>query len=184
MKRRVTKILLAALVVVGILLGLLVALVWNSGPGVSFDFLAEAVDGERIVQASRKYGAGKTTEVIYTFEADFNDVCDRAHAELSASGFTPRKTRTSDSFARDYERFDNASGQFTWVSIFAGRTTVSHGKSEAQERAMFISRTRQEELVSVLIVRDRPRLWPPRYFLQHLHRRIRMARKRPPPMNK
>ena len=182
-KKRVIRISLAILVIVGILAGLLVASMLVREPDTSFDFLAEAVDGGHIEHTPRTYGSRRTTEDIYTFEADFNDVCTRARVELSASGFTPRKTGAPDPFARDYERFDNASGQFIWVSIFAGRTTVSHGKSEAQERAMFISRTRQEGLVSVLIVRDKPRLWP-RYFLRHLHRRLRLARNRPPLTNK
>jgi len=110
MKRPVIKISLAILVVVGILLGLLAVLSRDSGPEVSLAFLSD-----RTLRARIKQEPGKrfhsTTREIYSFEADFNDVCAGADAELSAMGFKVASSGSRGISDREYRLGDHTSAK-------------------------------------------------------------------------
>jgi len=182
-KSRVIKISLAILVVVGIILGLLVAAILSRGPDTLFDFLAAATNLEHIEQTPKTSRARRTTVDCYTFEADFNDLCTRADAELTASGFT--KLDLANPFLRQYEHFDNASGQSAQVCIFAGKLMRWH-RSVTPQGSEELTRSyyRKSGWVTVEITLNRLRLWPPQYLLRHLHRTLRLALNKPPPRKK
>ncbi len=86
MRKSVIKISLAIFVVVaGILLALLAVMMCDSGPEISLGFLDGRAMTARIEEDPGK-SAHRTTREVYSFRADFNDVCARADAELSARG--------------------------------------------------------------------------------------------------
>ena len=78
MKRRLIKVSLGFLVIVGILLGLHAIAARDWGPEISFDFLDGRTMTGRIEQARN---SRRITREVYSFEADFNDVCAKADAE-------------------------------------------------------------------------------------------------------
>ena len=84
MKKFISNILLVCVIVIVLLLILFVLLSHDSEP--SYRFL-----GDRNPIKYEKYKAGiAERRYIYSFEADFNDVCSKAEAELFDKGFVVR----------------------------------------------------------------------------------------------
>ena len=189
MKRRVLKISLAILIIVGILLGLLVALMMDSGPSMSFGFL----DGITLT-ARKELDPGspyyRETQYLYLFQADFNDICAKADTELSALGYmkgydntqvphlkVPRKMR--------FVLFAQKAEEFTGIEILEGHKPSADPAPKSSE---YLSLDRNEfqvedDWISVEVRRTRPRSWPPQYFLHRLKRRFRRASNKVPTKN-
>ena len=171
MKRRLIKVSLVILVVVGIVLSLLVAMVCDSGPEISFGFL----DG-RTLTARIKEDPGtsryRITQEVYSFEADFEDFLAEANAELSALGFiavrgvggrrvTPRRYSLP------------GTGSAGPIGVYFRDSQKLKARTPAKlpdyyshiERFQFVS---ADGWVSVEVTRRRVRLWPPKYFLMRL----------------
>lgn len=169
-KRRVVKISVAILVVVGIALGLLLLLVRDRRPEMSFGFL----DG-RTLTARIGVDGGRSRVInreIYAFQADFNDVVAEADIELSRIGFSLDDIMGVDPQNIRYVLF-KTSGERITVCIRRGqrlstRTTRKPSKPFRSNRHVY----REEDgWVSADICYDRPRPWP--RFLNRLRRALR-----------
>jgi len=117
MKRRVVKISLAILVVVGIALGLLLQLVRDRGPEMSFGFL----DGRTLTARIKKHpgrSSNRTIREVYSFEGNYIDVCAKVDAELLARGFMVSFAPPTEIFGwRKYLLANAASAGITFVTI-------------------------------------------------------------------
>ncbi|UCF14359.1 MAG: hypothetical protein JSW59_13170 [Phycisphaerales bacterium] len=177
MKRRLVKISLAILIVAGVLLGLLIVLTRDWGPEMSFGFL----DG-RALTASIKQYRGKsfysTTREVYSFEADFNDVCAKADAELSVMGF--KNVSDGRRSLRNYRLGDHMSANkwivvrildMCWHEIYSSPEPSKFDGGEYYRRTGW---------VSVEVRRSRLRSWPPQYLLTRL-KLMRYRRANQPP---
>jgi hypothetical protein len=180
-KRRVVKISLAILVVVGIALGLLLQLVCDRGPEMSFGFLDGKALTARIERDPGRYPY-RTRRDVYSFEADFDDVCTKVKAELTALGFS-RLMGLPESEMCQYRLWNNSSTERLDVRILNRNVLSAHSAPKSSE---YSSPDPHEYhwrygWVSVEIVRIRLRSWPPQYFLTRLHMMLRRNAKNPPP---
>lgn len=167
MKRRVVKISLAIIVIATILLSLLVLLTLDSGSRMTFGFL----DGRALtarIERNPGRSAFRTTRDVYSFKADFNDVCAKVDAELTALGFT-RLMDMPDSDMREY-RLNNSSNKLILVrvlnrNILSVYSTPKSSKYSNPDRHEYRWRS---GWVSVEIAQTRLRAWPPQYLLIRL----------------
>ena len=185
MKRRLVRLWLAILIIVGILLGLLVVLIWEWRSEMSFEFLEGRALTANINRDSGRY-AYRTIWHVYSFEGDFNDICAIADAELLARGFKiDHKASLASSVRRDYCLGNETSNKAIVVSIRGRQEVKVHPTTEPsqhsnQDRILFHHR---RGWISVHITRKKRRLWPPRYFLHHLRSRFRrIVYKQPTPI--
>ena len=187
-KRRVIKISLAIFVVVaGILLALLAVMMCDSGPEISLGFLDGRAMTARLEEETGK-SAYRTTREVYSFEADFNDVCARADAELSATG---AKTllysgRWPGREVAMYPFRSTFSGESVRVSIAEGKKLRKYLTPKWSKQASLFGYNyeRTSGWVSVEIIQTRPRSWPPKYFLLRLELMLRRAANLPPAQNR
>lgn len=124
MKRRVVKISLAIFAVIGIALGMLVVLMRDWGSEMPLAFLDGMPMMDRIEQHPARSGS-VTTYDLYSSEADFNEVCTKADAELPSLGFKVNLpgpfSHPPGPFLRHYQLFDATSEVWIVVTIRAGR---------------------------------------------------------------
>jgi len=184
LKISVVGIFLTVFVVGLVLLGLWISSV-GFPPLVSFDFL-----NNRAVTASIEFDPRKSPFPVtcasgapiyhswiqyYSFEADFSDVCKATDAELLALGFKAR-TRSTEGYKSRIYMIDKATSVKT-VIISERQRFV--GPQSAQLLKFSIAETyRRERIdgwVTVRIARNRLPLWPPRYLLYRLKRRLQAA---------
>lgn len=186
-KRRVIKISLAIFVVVaGILLALLAVMMCDSGPEISLGFLEGRAMTARIEEETSK-SAYRTTREVYSFRADFNDVCARADAELSATGTKTLLFRGwPGREVAMYPFRSTFSGESVRVSIAAGKKLRKYltPKWSKQSSLFGYNYEHTDGWVSVEIIQTRPRSWPPKYFLLRLKLMLRRAANLPPAPNK
>ena len=181
-KRRLIKVSLAILFVVGIFLGLLVVLMWDSGPGTTFGFLDGRSATARINQ-DRGRSVYRIVQETYSFEADFNDVCDKVDAELSALGFTKLDMGSRGQHSREYRLRNEPIGDWLAVSV---QNEYKVSTSSSAKSSEYLSPDSYEHLsmegwVSILVTRGRVRSWPPKYFLMRLRLMLRRNAKKPSP---
>lgn len=113
MKRSVIKISFAVAITIGVLLTPLGLLRRYSKPMPSFQFLSSRGPAICIKEA-----AGKTLDrKVYSFEADFNDVCADANAELSALGYVDTTRPRQEPRSREYMFRNKVHGGSVTVSI-------------------------------------------------------------------
>ena len=182
MKRRVIKISLAIFVVVGVLLGLLVILSQDWGPEMSFGFL----DGRSVtarINQDRGRSVYRIVQETYSFEADFDDVCDKVDAELSALGFTRLTMSVGGQYSREYRLRNEPLGDWLAVSVQNEHkvSTSSTAKSSEYLSPDSYEHLSMEGWVSILVTRGRVRSWPPKYFLMRLRLMLRSNAKKPSP---
>ena len=84
MKKFISKVLPVCVIVIVIFLILLVLLSHDSEP--SYRFLG----GRKPITCKMRGTQNEDIRYIYSFEADFNDVCSKAEAELFDKGFVVR----------------------------------------------------------------------------------------------
>ena len=176
MKRRAVKISVAIFVLVGISLGLLVALTRDRGPEMSFDFL----DGKTLTARIKRARGGPahwTTREVYSFIADFNDVIANAEAELMALGFKRLSPGSSESHICQYTLRDSSSTWRLQVKILGG-TKVS--VLWPPDRYKYNT---GHGWVSVEVARRRLRPSLPHDFLDGMKRRFRRPSRKTPPRN-
>jgi len=179
MKRRVVKISLAIFVVIGILLGLLVVLLLDTGLETSFDFLDGRTMTGPIDQAHHSH---IIKGEVYSFEADFNDVCAKAGAELLELGFSSKRGFDRDPRRCSYARHKSASIRQLGVMIidkhrFSMYSTPKSSEYSSPDRYQYHY---EEGWVSVEIVRTRLKYWPPQYLLRRLQLMLRRPAGTPP----
>lgn len=189
MKRRVVKLFLAILIVVGILLGLLAALWRDWGSEVPFDFLAGRTltartqrDTVRSVYGRSVYGP---TTVIYSFEgdfADFNDVCTKADSELLPMGFTLFPPIGDVLDTRIYLLSSTIPDTCAAVGISYRQKTEAHSTPKSSEHPPPNRYTPQHKIgsISVSVVGTPPRSWWPRLLLRRLQAMLRGTANNPP----
>ncbi len=178
MKRRLVKVALAILIVIGILVGL----TWDSGPEMSFRFLDGRKLTARIEQAPGK-SAYKTTRDVYSFEADFNDVSTEVEAELLGLGFKNVMLGNQKSNSRQYMLRNNSSTERFSVIILDQHSLLSYSTPKSSK---YSSPARHEYhwrdgWVSIEVTRRRLRYWPPKYLLRRLQMKLRRAASNPSP---
>jgi len=179
MKRRAVKISLVVTVAVVILLGLLVVLAWDWDLETSFGFLDGRTMTGRIEQARN---SRKITREVYSFEADFNDVCAKADAELSALGFRRLSEGNQEPRMRDYLR--KKSFSVRWVNVrVIDRLKFSAGSAPKSSENSNPDRWEYRDAegwVSIEIQRVQRQFWPPHRVLDHVHTPSSVP-SRPPP---
>jgi hypothetical protein len=111
----------------------------------------------------------------YSFEADFSDVCKAADTELLALGF---RAHTHSTKGYKYRTYMLSKATSVKTVIISERQRFV-GPQSAQLLKFSISETyrreRRDGWVTVRIERDRLPLWPPRYLLYRLKRRLQAA---------
>jgi hypothetical protein len=187
MRKSVIKISLAIFVVVaGILLALLAVMMCDSGPEISLGFLDGRAMTARLEQETSK-SAYRTTREVYSFKADFNDVCARADAELSATGAKtllfrgyPGREVAMYSFRSTF------SGESVRVSIVEEKKLRKYLTPKWSKPSSLFGYNYESSVgwVSVEIIQTRPRSWPPKYFLLRLKLMLRRAANLPPAPNR
>jgi hypothetical protein len=177
MKKRVIRISLAISVVLGILFGLLTALMRDGEQEMSFGFLAGRTLAVPIQQNTNR-SFDSTTNKVYSFMADFNDVCAKADAELFAMGFKIAPLGFRPRSCRVYRLGDFASAN-TWMRVYI------HEDMEITEAPDGLLRHRPAEgWISIEVCRSRLRSWPPKYLLYRLKLMWYRSANRPPVPNK
>jgi len=142
MKRRVLKISLPIVFIVGILLVLLVVLMWDWNSEMSFEFLEGKALTTSINRNPVRY-AYRTIWHVYSFEGDFDDICATADAELLARGFkVDHKASRVSSVRRDYCLGNETSTRYIVVSIRGRQEVRVHSKTGSsrhsnQDRILF-----------------------------------------------
>jgi len=208
-KKPAVKISAAAVIVVGFaLLGLWISSL-RTPPPISFDFLDGRVITVRIEEdpGSTHY---RSIREVYSFEADFNDLCDAADTELVAFGFGGYGSSAAFSIPsvptmRLYRISDSASGETTLVRI-KKRTVFAKSPDPPLRPENFIFRLKRSLLsprlrpgfvtadgptleqgyeskdgwVTVEILYFRLRSWPPQHLLYRLKMRWRAAGRQKP----
>jgi len=111
MERSVIKKSFAVAITIGVLLTLLGLLRRYSKPMPSFQFLSSRGPAICIKEAASK------TRFVYSFEADFNDVCADANAELSALGYVDTTRPRQEPRSREYMFRNKVHGGSVTVSI-------------------------------------------------------------------
>lgn len=178
MKRRVIKIALAIFVVVGILVGLLAAMALDSGPEMSFSFLDGRTMTGRIEQARN---SRRVTREVYSFEADFNDVCAEADAELSAMGSQIASFSAGEIADREYRLGSHISAN-RWILVrIRDRYRLEVFSSPESSKLDSSTYYPRKGWVSVEVRRRRLRSWPPKNFLTRLQLMWRRSANNPPP---
>ena len=184
MKRRVIKISLAILVVVGILLGLLAVLTRDWGPEVPFDFLAGRALTARIERNQIIQWSGHT-RTVYSFEgdfADYNDVCTKADSELLAMGFTLLPPMGDTLHTRFYLSSNVALDPCVCVGLSYRREAEAPSTLKSPEHSIPNRRTSQHKSgsISVSVVGTPRRSWWPRRLLRRLQAMLRRTANNPP----
>jgi len=116
MKRSVIKKSFAVAITIGVLLTLLGLLRRYSKPMPSFQFLSSRGPAICIKEAASKT-LDRKTQFVYSFEADFNDVCADANAELSALGYVDTTRPRQEPRSREYMFRNKVHGGSVTVSI-------------------------------------------------------------------
>jgi hypothetical protein len=172
-------IFLAVLVVGLVLLGLWISSLRPS-PLMSFDFLKGRAVVVRVEHDPRKSPFASIHEYYswvqyYSFEADFNDVCKAAGAELLALGFRARTHSIEGYKHRIYILNEATSGKT--VIIFDRQRLVGPPSAQLPKSSIAgaYGRERRDGWVTVKVERGRIPLWPPRYLLYRLKRRLQDA---------
>lgn len=175
-KRRVVKISLAILVLTVILVGLSAFLSWDPERLRGFEFL-----GSPDLVVSKRTDTGrsvtKTTRYYYCFEADFNDVCAKAHSGLSAMDIVTRQKITEQPRMSRYVLMGKGPGEWITVKILDGRKLSTYSGPDSAENSSATGEKydRKKGWVSVTVTRTRLRSWPPWYLLYHLKVRLGTA---------
>ncbi len=107
----------------------------------------------------------------YSFKANFSDVCKAADAELLSLGFKARTYPKHWVYSLRKNTLDKT------VVILNGRRFVKSTSAHRQESSFRHGYAWEsgDEWVTVMISRGRLPLWPPRYFLYRLKRRLQAA---------
>lgn len=111
MKRSVIKKSFVVAITISVLLTLLGLLRHYSKPVPSFQFLSSRGPAICIKEADRK------TRFVYSFEADFNDVCADANIELSVLGYVDTTRPRQEPRSREYMFRNKVHGGSVTVSI-------------------------------------------------------------------
>jgi hypothetical protein len=120
MKKSVIKISLAFVIIAAVILFLLILLSRDSEP--SYSFLAG-----RSPVACRDVKKGSVDKCYsYSFEADFNDVCSNAGAELISEGFVDRTLPGRKTLERDYWLKSSFPRGPIRIKIYNNRKYVEH----------------------------------------------------------
>jgi len=167
-------IFLAILIVRLTLLGLWISSL-SSLSLMSFDFLKDRAVTACIEHDPRKSpfpitGASGASIYLswiqyYSFEGDFSDVCKAADAELLALGFKAHTSSMKRWKLRVYAFSKATSGET--VVIYDRRRFVKSPSSQLPQPLVV------DGWVTVKVSRRRLPLWPPRYLLYRLKRRLR-----------
>lgn len=170
-RKRVIKISVAALGFVGILLGLHASAARDWGRQMSFDFL----DGRSMTcRIEQSRNSRRITRDVYSFEADFNDVCANLDSELSELGFTMSSERNPEYRMRDYLRKKGSS--IRWINVrISDKLIFSAFPSPDGLDCHY-----EEGWVSIEIQRWQRQFWPPRRVLDHFHTQPRVPSKPSP----
>ena len=152
----------------------------RSPPLMSFDFLNGRAVTARIESDPRKSPFASIHQYYswiqyYSFQADFSDVCKAADAELLALGFNTHTHSIEGYKYRTYVLNEAASGKTVIIfdrQRFVGPPSVQLPNSSIAEA---YRRERRDGWVTVKIERGRIPLWPPRYLLYRLKRRLQAA---------
>ena len=134
MKKSVVKRSLAVVIIVGIFLTLVGLLVWYSRsrpPIPSFRFLSG--QGSALHVKDKRKSLYRTTRDIYSFEADFNDVCADANAELTALGFVDETPLGHESSRRVYSLQKKVPGESVWIRILDKHKIAVYSTPESSE---------------------------------------------------
>ncbi len=140
----------------------------DSGPEMAFSILVG-----RTLRACVEEDPGKhfyrTTQEVYSFAADFNDLCAEADGELSAMGLRVAPFTGQSISKREYRLGNHVSANgWATVHIYEDidlRVYSSSGSSEFE-----FDWCPRKGWVSVLVFRRRLRSWPPKNFLIRLPR--------------
>ena len=149
---------------------------------MSFDFLKGRAVAARVEYDPRQSPFASIHQYYswvqyYSFEADFSDVCKAADAELLALGFSARTHSIEGYKHRTYMLNRATSGKTVIIfdrQRFVGPPSTQLPKSSIAE---VYRRERRDGWVTVKIERGRIPLWPPRYLLYRLKRRLLAAKK-------
>ncbi len=176
MKKRVIRMSLAILVVLGILFGLLVALTWDWGPVAPFDFL----DGRALTRTEREpvrsvYGP---TTVAYSFEgsfAEYAEVCTKADSELSAMGFTLTPPMNDVLHTRIYLWSSTAPDTCVLVGFSFRQKAEAHSTAKSPEHPAVNRHISQDKIgsICVSVIGTPPRSPWPRRLLRRLRAMLR-----------
>ena len=125
MKKLVIKISLAFVVIAALVLILLGLLsVDGGGTAPSYRFLG----GQNPIKCEKAKTGNEDRRYTYSFEADFNDLCTKAHAELAPAGFAVRSDVLIIPGKKSRYRFYYLKEKFprgpVWVYIYKNRQHI------------------------------------------------------------
>ena len=153
MKKSIAKIFLSCVIVIVVLLILLIHLSHDSEP--SYRFLCD--QNPTVCKDVKTQGVDRF--YAYSFEADFNDVCLKADAELIGAGFVVRtnigKTLSGNEYSiRNYMQKNRYPHGPVWIVIQNNREYIGNPTSK---RSAFVEK---DGWVVVMITYWRNWRWP------------------------
>lgn len=156
--RRVLKVSLAGFTIIAILLALAGLLSRDTTPAPSFRFLGDQRPISCDKPESRR-SPDRTTVLVYVFEADFNDVCREADAELASLGFLDfQPPPPQDEGNRRYCLWNTAREERVVVDILDERRSRGLLESSGHFTAEQLAQQYKNGWVYVSVVQMRPKL--------------------------